>query len=109
MRNLITAARKSDIGYFGWLYYCYLEEEHTASWATLMEREDWYDILVNIQEQCRARMELYLEFVGKDKLNKHKLTSRLAKELYVPMIETMKRITFNSCLCLLQYAEWMVD
>ena len=53
-------------------------------------------------------MQLDLEIVGKDKLNKHKM-SELARMIYDRMIKEMKDMVFQGCLDMLTYAEWMVD
>ena len=53
-------------------------------------------------------MQLYLEIVGKDKLNKHKM-NEYARMIYDRMIKEMKDMVFQRCLDMLTYAEWMVD
>ena len=42
-----------------------------------------------IYYHCQEQMQLYLEIVGKDKLNKHKM-SELARMIYDRMIKEMK-------------------
>ena len=72
-----TAVRKTIV-YFGCLYAVYLAENHPYSWENLIDREDLIDILMIIHYHCQEQMQLYLEIVGKDKLNKHKM-SELAR------------------------------
>ena len=107
MRRINTAVRKT-IGYFGCLYAVYLAENHPYSWENLIDREDLIDILMIIHYHCQEQMQLYLEIVDKDKLNKHKM-SELARMIYDRMIKEMKDMVFQGCLDMLTYAEWMVD
>ena len=108
MRRINTVVRKR-IGYFGCLYAAYLAENHPYSWENLTGREDLIDILMIIHQHCQEQMQLYLETVGKDKLNKHKMSSELARMIYDRMIKEMKDMAFERCLDMLTYAEWMND
>lgn len=108
MKRMLTIEKK-EIGYFGCLYANHLAENYPDAWKRLLRRDDAIEVLKNIGFHCHSQMQLYLEIVGKDNLNKHKLTSRLARTLYDKMIEMMKDMVFEDCLDLLAYAEWMDD
>lgn len=108
MKQILAKERKV-IGYFGCLYAYHLFENYPHSWERFLRREDAIDILKIIHIHCHTQMQCYLEIVGKDSLNKHKLTSKLARTVYVEMIKRMKDMVFEDCLDLLVYAEWMVD
>ena len=108
MRKMDTVIRKR-IGYFGCQYAIYLAENHPNSWEELIEREDMIDILKIIHLHCQEQMQLYLEIVGKYKLNKHMMNGELPRMIYDRMISEMKDMVFEKCLDLLAYAEWMVD
>ena len=108
MKRMNTAVRKR-IGYFGCLYAAYLAENHPSSWENLTGRDDLIDILMIIHQHCQEQMQLFLEIVDKDKLNKHKMSSELARMIYDRMIKEMEDMVFDRCLDMLMYAAWMVD
>lgn len=108
MRNLNTAMRK-QIGYFGWLYACYLAEKHPKSWKMFLKREDSLIILYTIHYHCQEMIDLYLEIVGRKQLNDYKRAGDSKRGAYEEIIEGMKEMAFDSGLRLLEYAEWMVD
>lgn len=46
---------------------------------------------------------------GEDAVNSHDLKSGLQTELYRYLVELAKKIIFDDCLELLQYASWMEE
>ena len=99
---------KKMYGYWGWRYLTYLRDNDPEALILLMEREDRAEILLTLNAHCEFRMRVLMEERGDgEKANSHTAGNGIGRDLYRGMVEAAKRIVFDDCLELLQYASWM--
>ena len=84
------------LGYFGFRYMRYLEENHPRAYDRLASTPEAAKVFVDINAYCQWHMQNVMEMLqdGKRTLNKHKPQGELAKQIYYYMVETAK----NRCL-----------
>lgn len=97
------------LGYFGFRYMRYLEENHPRAYDKLCSTPQAANVFETVNVNCQINMETLMLMLkqGKDHMNPHKLESELARLLYYHMVETAKDTVFEEALELLQYAWWM--
>lgn len=98
------------VGYFGWRYECYLEEEHPEAFRKLKKREDRSVILNKIHNTCQIQMAVMMDMLGGDKrmMNSHKSSGEFDKMIRKAIVSRAEDAVFRNTLDVLEYASWMV-